>query len=312
MQCAAMEGDLVLPALASVGEEAFADCASLGSLTLGPAACDIDQRAFSGCGFSNVVIRGAASLANGTFLNCSRLVDVELSNAVQSGYGVFNGCHGLGLGLLVSHGVLLGFSDHVPSECVIPEGTVRVLNGAFVDSPIISVTLPSTLEDLPDTAFHECGALAVVKVPSSLTTLETRAFASSEFRRLDHVVILDQGQEISVPISWEGSFTKYHDRFSDDLVVSLLMKTGKMGAGGRPMQVWEDYVAGMDPTDPTQVFELLISCTRDGPRLSFRNKPSPDRTVRIYGNQTLDPQGWVEIAEKDVPDYRFFKATIGF
>ena len=87
--------------------------------------------------------------------------------------------------------MLLGFSDHVPSECVIPVGTVRVLNGAFVDSPITSVTLPSTLVDLPDTAFHECGALAVVKVPSSLTTLETRAFASSEFSRLDHVVILD-------------------------------------------------------------------------------------------------------------------------
>ena len=38
----------------------------------------------------------------------------------------------------------------------------------------------------------------------------------------------------------------------------------------------------------------------------------PATTGRIHGNQTLDPQGWVEIAEKDVPDYRFFKATIGF
>ena len=36
------------------------------------------------------------------------------------------------------------------------------------------------------------------------------------------------------------------------------------------------------------------------------------RPPRRDGNQTLDPQGWVEIAEKDVPDYRFFKATIGF
>ena len=83
--------------------------------------------------------------------------------------------------------------------------------------------------------------------------------------------------------------------------------------------VWECYVAGLDPTDPTAEFLATITMDANGkpvvshdPSLSAAEEAK--REYRIFGAETLDaPEPWTDVT--DIPDldragYRFFKVKV--
>ena len=84
-------------------------------------------------------------------------------------------------------------------------------------------------------------------------------------------------------------------------------------------KVWECYVAGLDPTNPTAQFLATITMGANNQPEISHDPPLPaaeeaKREYRILGAETLDaPEPWDDVT--DVPDldaagYRFFKVTV--
>ena len=81
------------------------------------------------------------------------------------------------------------------------------------------------------------------------------------------------------------------------------------------MFVWQDYVAGTDPTDPSSVFTASITfdaATGDpvigwSPVLSAAE--AAKRKYTVFGKVRLNDADWTEV-DGDEADYNFFKVRV--
>ena len=129
------------------------------------------------------------------------------------------------------------------------------------------------------------------------------------------------GAPVSVPRSWVGdelptAFGQetpavFGALYGSDLASALTAWNGKTDARGRPLRVWEDFVAGTDPTDPLSVLRAAVEMRDGAPCVSW----SPDlnaggRTNRIYtvwGASTPASSDWHTPVR---PEDRFFKVSV--
>ena len=90
--------------------------------------------------------------------------------------------------------------------------------------------------------------------------------------------------------------------------------TGKIGTGGTPMLVWQDYVAGTDPTDENGVFRSSIAVV-DG-KVTISYTPELDearkamRKYTTWGKTSLMDADWTEVPEGREAEYYFFKVSV--
>ena len=89
--------------------------------------------------------------------------------------------------------------------------------------------------------------------------------------------------------------------------------TGKTGANGAPLLVWQDYVAGTDPTDATSEFSATIDFVEGHPMVTWSPKVEDaafPRVYRIYGKVSLNDADWTELSSDSLDGYNFFKVTV--
>jgi len=135
--------------------------------------------------------------------------------------------------------------------------------------------------------------------------------------------------DVKIPISWFASGEadgvqlfdpdKFAARFGTDYAAAATKLTGKVDAQGNPMTVWQDFIAGTDPTDPTSVFTAEVTFENGQPVVTW----TPDlnnggtRSVRSY--QTLglqdmkdmnNPSAWKVVEPGTENQYRFFKVEV--
>lgn len=121
------------------------------------------------------------------FLECDALTSLNLPEGVESiGAGAFSGCGGLTSVEFPS--TLKVIDDHAFSTTNITEFDGSKTNieflgvGAFADTKVVSVTLPSTLKSMSNSVFSSCYELENVTIPSDmpLTLLPDRTFFGDE------------------------------------------------------------------------------------------------------------------------------------
>ena len=120
-------------------------------------------------------------------------------------------------------------------------------------------------------------------------------------------------EAISVPCSWTNSYPRFAEMFGTEFVPALTKPTGKTGANGVPLLVWQDYVAGTDPTDPTSKFSATIDFVEGHPVVTWSPKVEDaafPRVYRIYGKESLNDADWTELSENSLDGYNFFKVTV--
>ena len=86
--------------------------------------------------------------------------------------------------------------------------------------------------------------------------------------------------------------------------------SGKMNCG-RPTEVWEEYVAGLDPTDANSRLVANIGLTNGVPYISWTpdlNTNGIIRTYKIYGSETLENGGNWHYPTNSL--HRFFRVKV--
>lgn len=124
-----------------------------------------------------------------------------------------------------------------------------------------------------------------------------------------------KGGVVAVPETWAVSYGGFAAKFGKDFTKALTMKTGKKDGAGNDMLVWQDYVAGTDPTKVEDRFTASITIDKDG-KVCISYSPELDenrKSMRIYtiwGKKSLRDKDWVAVPEGNENEFNFYKVTV--
>ena len=111
-----------------------------------------------------------------------------------------------------------------------------------------------------------------------------------------------------VPYSWLRQYNL--GIASGDFEAAANAASGKMNCG-RPTEVWEEYVAGLDPTNANSQLKAMIEMQDGAPVVKWEpdlNTNGVVRTYKVYGSETLEDGGVWQYPTNSL--HRFFKVTV--
>lgn len=114
-----------------------------------------------------------------------------------------------------------------------------------------------------------------------------------------------------VPYSW---LSKYGLGGMDaDFETAAKAPSGKRDGAGRATSVWEEYVAGTDPSNETSRFTAKIEMKDGAPIVTWEPDLNEDgtkskRLYKVYGSETLDGGGDWQYPTNSL--HHFFKVTV--
>ena len=156
---------IVADGVTSIGDRAFSECYSLGSIDLPESVTSIGDRAFYYCSsLSSIVIpESLTSIGDYAFYYCSSLSSIDLPESLTSiGDYTFYDCVSL-------------------SSIVIPESLTSIGNYAFYNCYSLgSIDLPESLTSIGDWAFEYCSNLSDIDLPELITSIGTGAFSDCD------------------------------------------------------------------------------------------------------------------------------------
>ena len=314
-------GDLVVPAyidglpVRKVNEAAFIECSSLRSVRFPHTLREIGARAFVDClQLTNVTFEtGIATIGDFAFSNCVSLASITFPKSLSRlGARCFQGCialedvyflgnaprlkipsmtdkSGLGESIFRNYGYYERFKVHINRNTM---GWI---------APYVKGVPEKWPVDYGYMQAHE-----TVEESGGGTLAEETGFVT--------VVTEIKGGSVAIPETWAAQFPSYVAKFGSDFTASLTKPTGKKDAAGNSLQVWQDYVAGTDPTNPDDTFRATISLESGNPVISWEPQlPAAEaakRTYTIYGRQSLLSGDWSVVPEGQARNYNFFKVSV--
>ena len=317
----AYDGDLVIPAyidglpVRKIKAAGFLACQSLRSVKIPSTVREIDERAFCWCtALTNVTFEeGVQSIGAFAFSNCCNLASVTLPTTLSHlGEGCFEKCDAL------RHVYFRGNAPRVdrpvnPDKPCLGEPWYNA-GGPYERLKIhvnkntygwVAPYVKGVPEKWPvDSGYMQ--AYETVAEDGGGTLADETGFVT--------VITEIKGGAVAVPETWAARFPSYAKKFGSDFTASLTKPTGKKDAAGNDLQVWQDYVAGTDPTDVNDLFRAEIRIVNDAPVVSWSPVLSAAeaarRTYTIYGRQTLLSGEWTVIPSGQEASYNFFKVTV--
>lgn len=175
-----------------VGQQLFARCSSLTSISLPNDAVAIAQDAFADCtGLREITIPAAATEVTPS-TGCTALANINVSPA-NSHYKSVDGVLTddavsrivwFPMGKTGSYSLpatIASVGDYAFRGCAItdftlPDGLTSLGQGAFAESRVESVTLPDKLRTVPTATFQHCAALTTVRLGSATELVSDYVF----------------------------------------------------------------------------------------------------------------------------------------
>ena len=201
------------------------------------------------------------------------------------------------LGWYTARGVKITPDAHVTTDLSLYANWQEYSGGMVSDSITVTVTNVVVHYIMPG-------------VPSSsVTPPETTGIVNV-------ITEVKPGTAIAIGAEWASQYAAFASRFGSDLSRALVAQTGKRDGAGNPMMVWQDYVAGTDPTKQGDVFSATITFDNEtgNPIISWTPVLSAaeaaKREYRLFGKIRLQDTEWVEISGADAAKYNFFKVTV--
>ena len=198
----ARAGGYVIPeGVQRIGDEAFATCWELTSITIPDSIRSIGKLAFQSCKqLTDITIpEGVEHIGIGAFSGCRGLTRLMIPASVTSLEAIqFSPEEPSGTGIVFidvspdnprytqingvlfdkMEKVLVSYPDGRKGGYEIPEGVAHIGDYAFTSARLVSLTIPDSVIDIGDRAFEYCWSLTSVTIPSSVTAIGEYPFAS--------------------------------------------------------------------------------------------------------------------------------------
>ena len=317
----AYDGDLVIPAyidglpVRKIKEAGFLACQSLRSVKIPSTVREIDERAFCWCtALTNVTFEeGVQSIGACAFSNCYNLASVTLPTTLSHlGEGCFEKCDAL------RHVYFRGNAPRVdrpgnPDKPCLGEPWYNA--GGPYERLKVHVNrntfgwIAPYVKGVPEKWPVDYGYMQAYE-----TVAEDGGGTLADETGFVTVITEIAGGAVAVPETWGARFPSYAAKFGSDFTASLTKPTGKKDVAGNDLQVWQDYVAGTDPTDVNDVFRATITVNGNTPVVSWTPVLSATeaakRTYTILGRQSLLTGDWEEVPSGQEGNYNFFKVQV--
>lgn len=347
--CHALSSVTIPAGVVSIGECAFDGCDKLTSVTIPSSVKTIGEWAFGystkridvesvsawcGINFEGYAFRGngeyefyhagekienlfiseeVTRLGEGAFYHCGSLTSVTIAASVASiGNGAFCECHLLkdvyfkgNTHPVVGKDVFLGCDGdlvlHVPHGWT---GRSRIFGGAYVE-----------VEGGGGDSCQTYVTTTNIVVQYVLNSVQPEfAIPATSDTGFVNIITEVKGGAFAVPSSWADNYPSFTVKFGSEFTKALAMKTGKKDGVGNDMLVWQDYVAGTDPTNEGDVFKASITIV-DG-KVTVSYSPELDdarkamRKYTTWGKKSLLDASWREVPEGHESEYNFFKVAV--
>ena len=236
---------------------------------------------------------GPNGLGGGAYLsvlrNCT-IVGNTSSPAISDEGEVYGGIDGGSCACTLFNCIEWGNADDVEEGAVVNNEwwQASVYENCCRDNPLFADAVNNDYRPSPESPAVVDGAvvagcefeIAPSTIPE-LTENEAAAWVSSDLATRYAVSGEDAADYIG----------RFEAKFGDDAVAALSKTTGKKDAQGNDMYVWQDYVAGTDPTDTNSVFTATITMVDGEPVVEWSPKLSAEEEARrrytIYGKAGL-------------------------
>ena len=319
----AFSGDLTIPAyidglpVRKINEAAFITCSNLKSVKIPSTVREIGPRAFSDCwSLTNITFAsdsGLTTVGEGAFTNCTGLTSITFPKTLSRlGVNCFHGC----INLTDVH-----FLGNAP-RLVVPEETDKSVlgemifrNSGYYERFKVHINKNTYGWISPyEKGVPEKWPVDFGYMQAHETVAEDGDEAPAEATGFVVVITEIAGGSTAVPDSWPSRFPAYAAKFGSDFAASLTKPTGKKDAAGNALQVWQDYVAGTDPTDVNDVFRATIDMSGGTPVVSWTPVLSAaeaaKRTYTVFGRKSLLSGDWTPVTSGQEANYNFFKVRV--
>lgn len=291
----------------AIGNWAFAHCSGLTSVTIPNSVTNIGESAFYFCsGLTSVTIPDSVtSIGNSAFYGCSGLTSMTIGNSVTNiEDDAFFKCTGL---------TNVIFPDSVTSIGVrafqaVPAYELALCRMAFGKSGSSS---PAAENEVVLTVTN---VVVHYVTNSQVSEAVTPALEGSE-GLVNVIAEVSAGGPVAMTKTWAEQYEGFEEKFGNDFAAAITKETGKRDGAGNAMRVWQDFVAGTDPTDEDDVFKASITFDEDGNTViswtpELTEEEAEKRVYRKYGKVKLNDKDWTEIQDGDEGDYNFFKVSV--
>ena len=280
----------------SIGDYAFFMCSGLASVTIPDGVTSIGERAFAYCsGLTSVTIPSSVtSIGSGAFP--ASLRRVNFSGAVPGAWA----------GALPSPGTKFYYNKDYATEWEKAQKDVGIPGEGTPYDVTTSAIVPQVAG---------CVTVSNVVVHYILNSVQPEfAIQPADDMNFVNIITEVKGNAVAIPETWAANYPGFAEKFGTDFTQALMKPTGKIGPGGTPMLVWQDYVAGTDPTDEKDVFRASITIV-DG-KVTISYTPELDdarkamRKYTTWGKTSLMDTDWTVVQEGHEAEYNFFKVSV--
>ena len=277
-----------------IGERAFSCCWAFVNLRVPPSVREIERAAFQNCtGIVDAVLGPEVEKINEPFVGCRRLMRVDFEGRPPDGVDYLH---------FDAPDAVVRYNKRHELEW---KRSLRY--SMFVHQ---AYTLASDIEELPVSI--TVTNIVVKYVFNSIQPEFVVPVMSDE--GFVNIIAEVKGGCVAVPATWTVNYPKFTEKFGSDFTKALAMQTGKKDGAGNPMFVWQDYVAGTDPTDETDVFTASITIVDGKVKVSY--SPELDdarkalRKYTTWGKVKLTDKDWLVVGEGEEGNFNFFKVTV--
>lgn len=134
-------------------------------------------------------------------------------------------------------------------------------------------------------------------------------------------MIVVPGRQTMLPVSEVDAYMEKYPGLAQqsnghrEAFVMLQSATGKLDARGNQMHVWQDILAGTNPTDVNDKFKVTITFENGDLILSW-SPNLPTRQYTLWGRKTLNATekwtNWETVPDAQRKEYPFRKVTVDF